>query len=200
MDAALLEWAECHVSGADTVWDIGANSGIFTMAAAGRGARVLAVEPDPFLANALMRTRSANPQLHIEVLAGAISDKRGTATLEISSGGRAANALSTYALGRTAFGHSLAQVLVPTLRLDDLLSVSTPSLLKIDVEGAELAVFQGASRLLRQVRPRIIVEVGRELWPQVSALLREARYRLVHPLETTREADEATYNVLALPQ
>lgn len=45
--------------------------------------------------------------------------------------------------------------------LDDHLfrSALKPSLVKIDVEGAEKLVLEGATRVLRDIRPVIIIEV-----------------------------------------
>ncbi len=199
-DRDLLAWAERYVSTGDVVWDIGANSGVFTFAAAGRGASVLAVEPDPFLVHGLLRSRAANPGLQTEVLSAAASDARGEARLAIAVGGRASNSLRAFGSDRRYVGRSGLEVIVPTLRLDDLLALSAPNLVKIDVEGAELAVFRGAARLLAETRPRIIFEVGRELWPEISSLLRRAHYRLVDPLDPLRPADETTWNVMALPE
>jgi FkbM family methyltransferase len=200
LDRALLGWAERHVRPGDVVWDIGANSGVFAMAAAGLGAFVLAVEPDPFLANALLRTRAANPRLHVEVLAAAIDDQRGTACLEIASGGRAANALSAFAGARATFGKAEGRLLVPTLRLDDLLPISHPHLVKIDIEGAELAALRGASILLSQIRPKLIVEVASEAWSDVVDILKAHGFRIGDPDDPDREVDAPIFNILATPR
>jgi len=199
MDNELLDWAARFVRRDDVVWDIGANVGLFAAAAAGRGGRVLAVEPDPFLANCLLRTRAAN-SLDLEILAAAVSDKPGVATLEIASGGRASNSLSTYAGKRGQFGASVGRVAVPTVTLDSLLELSSPVLIKIDVEGAELDVLAGAERVLREVRPRWLIEVGRTLRPAATRLLAAQGYVLYDALDIGAPIEEASANVLAVPQ
>jgi FkbM family methyltransferase len=199
LDRDLIGWAERYVRRGDVVWDIGANSGVFTMAAAGLGASVLAVEPDPFLAHALLKTRASNPGLPVEVLAAAIDDKRGTATLEIASGGRAANALSAYAGARATYGKSEGRILVPTLRLDDLLSISHPALVKIDIEGAELAALQGAPVLLSKIRPALIIEVASEVWSDTLDILKAAKFRIYDPENPDREVADPIFNILAKP-
>ncbi|WP_334163956.1 FkbM family methyltransferase [Phenylobacterium sp.] len=198
LDADLLEWAARFVEKDDVVWDIGANVGIFGAAAAGRGGRVMAVEPDPFLANCLLRTRAANP-FDFEVLAAAVSDKPGVAPLEIASGGRASNSLSTYAGKRGQFGKSVGRVLVPTVTLDSLLEFSRPAVVKIDVEGAELDVLAGATRVLKEVRPRWFIEVGRTLRPAATRLLHAEGYTLYNALDLGEPLTEASANVLAVP-
>jgi FkbM family methyltransferase len=199
-DASLIGWAERFVRRGATVWDIGANCGVFALAAAGLGAEVLAVEPDPCLSALLLRARAANPQVKLEVLTAAVSDRQGLATLVISSGGRAGNALSPFAGAYIPFGHGEAQVLAPTVRLDDLLAVSTPSLVKIDVEGAEILVLRGASRLLAEVRPTLLMEVASEVWDEARGILGAAGYRLFDPDEPDREVSEPLFNILARPQ
>jgi FkbM family methyltransferase len=199
LDRELIGWAKRYVGAGDVVWDIGANSGVFALAAAGLGAAVLAVEPDPFLSNALMRARAANPKLRVEVLAAAIDDNRGIATLELASGGRAANALSAYVGHRTPFGRSVGRLLVPALRLDDLLAISTPDLVKIDIEGAEIAALRGASELLSAVRPTLIMEIASEVWADGAEILHGAGYRLWDPDLPDREATAPIFNVLARP-
>jgi len=198
-DAQLIGWAQRFTPPGGTVWDIGANCGVFALAAAGLGAEVLAVEPDPCLSALLLRARAVNPQVKLEVLTAAISDRQGVATLVIASGGRAGNALSPFAGAYVPFGHGEAQVLAPTLRLDDLLAVSTPSLVKIDVEGAEILVLRGAARLLAEVRPVILMEVASEVWDEAKGILGAAGYRLFDPDEPGREVSEPLFNVLARP-
>ena len=188
-DAALIDWARRYVRADAVVWDIGANCGIFALAAAGLGASVLAVEPDPFLA----------PHLEIEILAAAVDKGRGVATLQIASGGRAANALSAYAGNYVPFGRSIGAVRVPTLSLDDLLEISVPALVKIDIEGAEIAALNGATRLLNEVRPVILLEIASEVWDEGVAIFTAAGYRLSDPKHPEIEAKSPLFNVLATP-
>jgi len=174
-DPMLLSWAGDYVSSGDVVWDIGANVGAFTVPAAVKSGTglVLAVEPDPFLAGLLRRTTEdqGNRDLNIRVLGAAVSDRDGVAELMISSRGRAFNSLSE-AGGRYTMGGERGRVLVPTVTLDTLLdSQSPPSILKIDVEGAEGLVLNGATRLLATVRPRVLIEVGQEQAESVTASL-----------------------------
>lgn len=200
-DPELLAWAQRHVGAGDVVWDVGANCGVFAVAAAGLGARVLAVEPDPFLAHALLKTRVANPSLQLDIATAAVSDRRGSAVLNIASGGRAANALSAFAGERTGFGSADAAVIVPTLTLDDLLEFSRPAFVKIDIEGAEVAALTGAARLLSEVRPTMVVEVecGHPSREEVFGILRSARYELRSAADPAREPTATTFNILALP-
>jgi FkbM family methyltransferase len=199
LDGELIGWAKRYVAAGDVVWDIGANSGIFAMAAAGMGASVLAVEPDPFLAHALVRTGAANSKLRLEVLAGAVDETPGIATLEIASGGRASNALRAYAGNYLPFGRSLGHVLVPTVRLDDLLAISSPRLVKIDIEGAEIAALRGAAKLLAEVRPVILMEIASEAWAEGVDIFGAAGYRLFDPDHPDRPAREPLFNILARP-
>lgn len=73
-------------------------------------------------------------------------------------------------------------VLVPTLTLDDLIDhFPAPSFVKIDVEGAEAMVLRGASRLLRDIRPALYVEVDERLADEVMAIFTAADYGAFDP-------------------
>src|SRR5882672_8676247 len=61
-EPALFELAEELVRPGDTVWDVGANVGLFAFAAAGRSGsagRVLAIEPDVWLVSLILRSARA---------------------------------------------------------------------------------------------------------------------------------------------
>ena len=182
-DADLLRLASEEIEPNSTIWDIGANVGVFAFAAASRalpGGYVLAVEPDDWLANIIRRSAALpeNSRLAVQVLAAAISDKVGTRTLLIAERGRASNALQ--GAGRNQMGGVRDRVPVRTFTLDHLLdSYPMPDFLKIDVEGAEYQVLQGASRMLSDARPKIYVEVGSDLSDSVTAKLREHDYVLL---------------------
>jgi FkbM family methyltransferase len=171
------------------VWDLGANVGVFAVSAAHRtGAKVVAIEPDPFLSNLLTRTCRANPDLDIDLVEAAVSDSKGMADLAVAGRGRACNALSAGHLPQD-HGISRGHIMVPTTTLDDLLEAyPAPALLKIDIEGAELLALAGATRLLASVRPKICIEVRQETRAQAERILTANGYRF--------EGDE---NVMAVP-
>lgn len=202
----LLDWAWELAGPGANVWDVGANVGVFAFAAAsraGRAGRVLAVEPDPFLAGLLRRTATGLPSqlASVDVVEAAAGDRVGRARLHIAARGRASNHLE--GTGRTTAGGTRAVCEVATLTLDSLLSrYRPPDLLKIDVEGAEAAVLRGARGLLRGCRPRLLCEVSAELQDVVTRELSELGYRLFdaeRPAAQRQPLGRAAWNTLALP-
>ena len=196
-DRDLLELAEQRLGPDDVVWDVGANIGTFSVAAAtvAVSGQVVAIEADSWLAELLQRT-AAEPFFggRLKVVHCAAAAEAGEARFVISARGRASNALEVGG-GRSPMVRAREIVMVPTLPLDDLLDqLAAPTFVKIDVEGAELLVLRGASRLLSEIRPRIYVEVDQRLAGEVMALLVTANYaafdprtgeRLEHCLENT---------------
>lgn len=208
VDPFLLRMAAELVRPGMAVWDVGANVGLFTFAAAfaaGPAGRVLAVEADGWLAGLIERSAREAPATHaaVEVLAAAASDATGTVELCIASRGRAGNHLRRVS-GSTQTGGIREVRQIPTLTLDSLLSRTlAPQLVKIDVEGAELLCLRGAERLLREVRPMLLCEVTAENAPEVGALLRDHRYTLLDaaaPPDRRQPLDQPVWNTLALPR
>jgi FkbM family methyltransferase len=134
--------------------DVGAHKGAFLehMARlAPQGAHV-ACEPLPHLA-AELRERFPAVTVH-EV---ALSDAAGEATFNFLPTMQGFSGLHDVAPGE----HEVRKLQVQTARLDDLLDPELPiSLIKIDVEGAELGVLDGAERTLKRWRPAILLEHG----------------------------------------
>jgi FkbM family methyltransferase len=206
-DTALLNFASEFVQRDHVVWDIGANVGVFTFAAAhrtGPGGTVIAVEPDLFLASLIRRSArlKANAHLNVQVLSTALANEASVATFLIAARGRASNALES-AGGRSQAGGVREKQLVPTLTVDLLLQyLPAPHAMKIDVEGAEMMVFSGATRLLTDVRPVIYVEVGDEYHQSLAQLLHQHNYVLFDgdvPPETRKPIQTCTFNTLACP-
>lgn len=205
-DVSLLRLAKEEVEEHSAVWDIGANIGIFTFAAASiaRTGSVLAIEPDIWLAQVIKRSAnlSCNKLLNVNVLPVAISNSNGAATFLIAQRGRASNALER-AGGRSQMGGVRERASVPTLTLDTLLNhFPAPDLIKIDVEGAEVSILQGATQLLKNIRPKIYIEVDTQSEVGVSQILMENNYTLFDPQSpksARSTASGGTPNLLALP-
>lgn len=189
VDPYLLSMVKELVCPGMAVWDIGANVGLFSFAAAALGAHVVAVEADLWLADLLRRSASLN-HLPVSILATAVSDAVGFAPFYISSEGRASNSL---------LGEGAAQI-VTTTTLDAMLAqFHAPQLVKIDVEGMEYAVLRGASETLKH-RPTILCEVtqNHEL---VAELLRGAEYTLYGARQSDRQPlRRASIETLAIPR
>lgn len=202
----LYPLVERLVAPGDQVWDIGANIGRFAIPAAVRAkpGRVLAVEPDPFLAGLVRASvdRAENRDLQVEVVCCALSDRVGIGQFAIAARGRASNFLLA-AGGLSNAGGIRQRFACPLLTLDALLADATPpTLLKIDVEGAEEAVLAGGARLLREVRPRILVEVGSAAAEAVTAILHGSGYRLFdadRPDRSGEPLERCVWNTLAVP-
>jgi FkbM family methyltransferase len=201
----LLSAALKYVAPSDTVWDIGANVGVFSLAAAhvaGPDASVLAVEADPFLAALLQKTvcEGINADLRISVLCAAASEESGIASFLIAERGRSFNSLERSGHRQHAGGSRYRQY-VPTITLDSLLDQFVkPDVMKVDVEGAEALVLKGASHVLSQCRPLVYIEVGAEQNAAVMAEFKRHAYRLYDAdSEDEREREGCSFNTLAVP-
>lgn len=144
----------------DIAVDVGANKGAYLRAlsrAVPRG-RVVAFEPQPALANYLRQICKEVGFDNVLVECAGVSSKAGETTLYIPGGGETSPGASLEAAieARQACRH----IQVPVLTLDDYFSSQSRHIgaLKIDVEGHESAVLEGATRLIRQHAPTIVVE------------------------------------------
>lgn len=201
----LMSVANRFVVPGSNVWDIGCNVGVFTIAAAhraGLNSEVLAVEPDPFLAYLMQCSllHRDNRDLHISVLCQAVSSSIGLARFLISAHGRSQNALEQSCRGLQGNAIRLAQY-VPTTTLDALLAhFRIPSFIKVDVEGAEALVLEGAEKVLSECRPIFYIEVGSEQRDNVAGILKQHRYRIFDGDATDGcEMDGCPWNTLAVP-
>jgi FkbM family methyltransferase len=147
----LLEPGMCVV-------DAGANEGIFTLMAArlvGPDGSVHAFEPSPRDRDRLAANISANRLTNVVVHAVALGRAEGKAVLQVSGSDRPGhNTLGGFAY---ADDHAAYSVDVEVTRLDQL-ELTRLDLVKIDVEGSETAVLQGARESLTKFRPIVVVE------------------------------------------
>jgi FkbM family methyltransferase len=148
----------------DTALDVGANLGYFTTVMAqcvGGHGKVWAFEPVPPTFDRLRLSISLNGFGQVTPLAVALGDA--DAAAQITFDPRFAGSASLH--GDPGAPHSESHP-VPVHRLDDLVASGTigrPRLVKIDVEGHELAVVRGALQTLAASRPSIIFEYSQPL-------------------------------------
>jgi FkbM family methyltransferase len=157
-DEELLKIAAKEIKSESVVWDIGANIGVFTFAAASIAYKgsVLAVEADTFLVQLLKKScyLKENRDLNVQVLPTAISNHDGVEMFLIANTARAGNCLETSAVRYPMMEGVREKLLVPTLTMDTLLNhFAAPNFIKLDVEGAELNLLEGARKVLEFVRP-----------------------------------------------
>ncbi len=129
-----------YVELGDLVFDIGAHAGLFAALAARRGARVVAVEPDPEVVTFL---RSNTVGLDVTVVEAAVTDHtRGTTLWRVPSATQSSSLLRAAA---EAFG-DIEPLPVRTTTLDELAHrYGQPNVVKLDVQGAESMIVKSSS-------------------------------------------------------
>lgn len=182
-----------HLRPGMTFYDLGANIGFFSLMAArlvGPQGVAFLFEADPEIAARLRENLTRNFFTHAQVVQKAVWSVSSNVTFArvdpATSPDRGLGHISTNA-------SDAGSITVEAVSLDEFTASNPPpDFLKCDVEGAEVAVFQGAAKLLSSKRPILLVEMHspenqRVLLEQFSAL----GYRC-------RGLDET--HVLALPQ
>lgn len=206
-DPALFDWASEFINPGDVVWDVGANVGLFAFAAAskcGADGRVLAIEADLRLVEILRRSARAQSEktASVVVLPVAVSDQVGVSEFVIAARGRSANHLAETA-GSSQAGGIRETIMAMTVTLDWLLErFPAPNVLKIDVEGAEQNVLQGAQKLLAIHRPKLLCEVhdgNRQTVAEILGAHGYTMFDLEASLNERTPLELPAFNTLAVP-
>jgi FkbM family methyltransferase len=157
--------------------DVGANYGGYVHFMRRYARHVYAYEPMPRLAQMLRRKFRRD----VTVEAIALSDSTGSAALRMPViDGMALVGCSTISDGASATYPALSVTAVPMDRLDNVYGGNV-GFIKIDVEGHEQAVLDGAVQTIRRCRPRLLVEIDERLSPggllRAKAYFRDLDYR-----------------------
>jgi FkbM family methyltransferase len=206
-DEGLFAIAEEFVRQGDTVWDIGANVGLFTFAAAflaSSSGHILTVEADNWLVDLLRRTSNHKSGIRakVDVLNIAVDNRVHIAKFNIAQRGRASNFLEGF--GSTQAGGIRESQLIVTVTLDWLLDYfPQPNLIKIDVEGNEGHVLEGGGKILSEVKPIILCEISHRSATTIASLLHSHNY-IVFDMEVEKQKRQPlntlTNNIIAIPQ
>jgi len=152
----------------DFALDVGANMGYISLVCARHGAQVCAFEPVPRLAQRIRANAALNHfSAKIQIAEVALSHQNGSAAFYVAE--RKDDGSHSMIAGVPA--KAIHQITVQTQRLDDFLRVHSlpkPDLIKIDVEGYEARVLDGAAETIRQCLPIFIIESGDRLADQLG--------------------------------
>jgi FkbM family methyltransferase len=161
-----------QIASGDVVFDVGANVGFYTLLASrmtGASGRVIAFEPLARNFDLLERHLSYNRAANVTVVKAAVGERTGVERFagkdEPSMGALAAEGDP-----------------VDVVSIDDLVAagdVPPPQLMKIDVEGAESRVLQGAAATLARHRPAILLAAhGWAQWSECTQRLSDLGYSI----------------------
>ncbi|MDH3246504.1 MAG: FkbM family methyltransferase [Saprospiraceae bacterium] len=147
-------WLEKHMKPDTIFYDIGANAGYFTLLGSQNAFRTYSFEPIPINVEVIKNHISENAITNVEVIPVALTDQVGIVRFVVAS--KNANSHLEDLDISHGFGQGILSVEGTTV--DEFTKGnSPPSLLKIDVEGAELKVLEGARKCISEYAPDIIL-------------------------------------------
>ena len=141
-----------EVQPGEVFYDIGASVGLVTVHAAKKGAYVVAFEPDPSFRDRLISNIELNRIENAKVIEWAVSDHEGSENLYTDGiSGKSPNFLES---------RQRNMIRVPVKSIDYALKLGElayPSIIKIDIEGAEIQAIKGMKNLFSSEKaPRCV--------------------------------------------
>jgi FkbM family methyltransferase len=178
-----------------TVYDIGANLGLFSVPLSrwvGDSGWLYAIEPNPICVYFLRANLENSAARNFTIFPVALSDSTGECRFTLNYGSSMVGASAESLAMRKPGQH----IQVDADSLDHLLTawdLRPPDFIKLDIEGAEGTAIQGMMRTISTYKPMLMLELhGRKPAGMVLDALRDVNYRFEFPESTgaLRSADE----------
>jgi FkbM family methyltransferase len=174
----VLEHFVRHIRPDADVIDVGANIGFFTVGAASRlsTGRVLSIEPTSGAYRRLCANVERNGlQDRVIAFRGVASSSPGELEIKTVPGREEYSSVGNLAHPAIRGRATPVLEIVPAETIDDLVAKHDlrPTVMKVDVEGAETMVLRGAERTMREHRPVIISEISEEMLVELGSSRRE---------------------------
>ncbi|MCH2230640.1 MAG: FkbM family methyltransferase [Crocinitomicaceae bacterium] len=155
-EKGILNFIEENYSGKGEFIDVGANIGLMSLFTASKfsDSSIICFEAHPKTYEILCRNVTLNNLVNVTMIQKAIGASKGRVKIfdnwHVNRGGAS---IVVQGEGSDSFD-------VDLVRMNEELADSSPEMIKIDVEGAELDVLKGANELIRHYLPIIIVEIS----------------------------------------
>jgi FkbM family methyltransferase len=185
------------------IWDVGANIGVWSLfltSLCGDDAEIRCFEPEPDNLKILQLNMTSNQIANWIIRPVALSNREGAAEFFTDP---VCGSTGTLMDGRDFIGEYYGarrgkiQVRLTTVDHEVAGGARPPQFIKIDVEGHELAVLEGARKTLREHRPLLIFEAT-ENQAEIGAFFKELDYQLLD-LEG-KPLDAPLFNTIAAPR
>jgi FkbM family methyltransferase len=170
----------------DIFVDVGAHIGTYTIPIAKKAQKVIAFEPNKYTFDLLTKNISLNHLTNIVAYNLAASKKEGSLSFtyedlpswsRIIDGDQSTNVT----VRENAKGHDNNIHLVNTIDLDSvLLKEDRVDWIKIDVEGHEMDVLEGAMQTIRIHKPKIVTEIWSRNMEKIETMTHSFGYSMEH--------------------
>lgn len=148
------EFAQFHAAPNGLAIDIGASIGMNTVNYSNYFDQVVSFEPDPDVYNCLVQTVNANACHNVQTIQSAVGKRQETLNLIKFEDSTFGNCLEP--IGYKNKTRDTVSVSVNTI---DSYNFQDVSFIKIDVEGNEMAVLEGAEQTILKYKPVIQIEI-----------------------------------------
>lgn len=152
-----------------TAIDVGANRGIYSFLLSGLFHRVVAFEPNPDMVTFGRRMLPSNVEVRPYALGAA--DAKGQLKIPAGRGGRESPLVATLSSASAAVSGQVKRTIPVDVRTLDGLELGPVGFMKIDVEGTEIEVLNGARRTIARDRPVLMVELLAGFYAQPIAVI-----------------------------
>ena len=165
------------------VYDVGANIGYYSLTLSDRARQIYAFEPSSRTRHWLWLNLRLNRARNVRIFGYALSDTKGRADLNVYS----STGNNSLFVRQVSPKHDLKLLRTEPIRIIDLdrlrreQHLLDPTLIKIDVEGGELQMLNGALETVRKSRPVIMLEYS-EATSRDAGYAREELLKPLTPL------------------
>jgi len=169
----LLEYGHKFILPTDTIIDGGANQGIFALAFASlsKKIKIFSVEPFKYCHEILKKNLKINLFKNITIIPKVLSNKIASHQLDYSKSNVSASIVRDFGGDKTLTIYSTT--------IDEIVSkykLKKIDLIKLDIEGAELAALQGGSKSIKKFIPKIVLECNNYEYKKIYKFLKKFKY------------------------